>query len=76
MGRCRRDRPSTSGFLRQEWEQVVQANGIETLDDYLQGASHWPGPDADPTAAGPGLEGVRALPASPRASGASKNGCR
>ena len=24
------------GFLRQEWEQVVQANGIETLADYLK----------------------------------------
>lgn len=24
------------GFLRQEWEQVVQANGIETLAEYLK----------------------------------------
>jgi len=24
------------GFLRQEWEQVIQANGIETLADYLK----------------------------------------
>jgi len=24
------------GFLRQEWEQVVQANGIESLADYLK----------------------------------------
>lgn len=24
------------GFLRQEWEQVVQANGIDTLAEYLQ----------------------------------------
>ena len=24
------------GFLRQEWEQVVQANGIETVADYLK----------------------------------------
>src|SRR5262249_43676879 len=24
------------GFLRQEWEQVVQANGIETQAEYLQ----------------------------------------
>lgn len=24
------------GFFRQEWEQVVQANGIETLADYLK----------------------------------------
>jgi hypothetical protein len=25
-----------SGFLRQEWEQVIQANGIETLAEYLR----------------------------------------
>jgi hypothetical protein len=25
-----------TGFLRQEWEQVVQANGIQTQDEYLR----------------------------------------
>ena len=51
------------GFLRQEWERVVQANDIEKEADYLKVAAHRAGPNAQPPPAEPRLEDLREVPA-------------
>ena len=60
------------GFLQQEWAQVVQANGITTMPEYLQGAPHRPGPDTDQAPAGQGLEGLRGVPLGPQGQGQAR----
>ena len=67
-----RRRTSTPGFLRRSGSRSSRPTASRPMPEYLQGAPHGPGPDADQAAAGQGLEGLRAIPLGPEGQGQAR----